>query len=395
MTLGEVIQINKDNIKKNYPYKTINYFDISSVGEGFLNGINEIDTQSVPSRAKRILKNNDTIISTVRPANRSFYYCKNLKENSIASTGFAVLTPIQDYINARYLYYLITDKKFTSYLVNHQKGATYPAFTVDVLSNKKIILPTLPTQKKISDILSAYDDLIANNLKRIKLLEQAAQNIYKEWFVNMRYPGHENTPINQDTGLPEGWERKSFSSVVDVNPKTTIKKGRIAPFVPMKSLSENSMVIAPIEKRPVSGGMKFKNGDTLFARITPCLENGKTGFVQFMENDSEVASGSTEYIVLRETEEAGRYFIYCTSRERKFRDNAIKSMVGSDGRQRVNPECFDKFDINIASISIRSIFEDSMNTIFCSIQAMVSQNQKLKEARDILLPRLMNQTIEV
>ncbi|MGP5649693.1 restriction endonuclease subunit S, partial [Psychrobacter celer] len=79
------------------------------------------------------------------------------------------------------------------------------------------------------------------------------------------------------TGLPEGWKYKTFADIVDINPKTSIKKGVVAPFVPMSSISTSSMIIDPIEERAVSGGTKFKNGDTLFARITPCLENGKTG----------------------------------------------------------------------------------------------------------------------
>ena len=75
---------------------------------------------------------------------------------------------------------------------------------------------SLQTQKRIADILSAYDDFIENNLKRIKLLEQAAQNIYKEWFVNLRFPGHENTPINEETGLPEGWEKKDLNNLLNL-----------------------------------------------------------------------------------------------------------------------------------------------------------------------------------
>ena len=86
-------------------------------------------------------------------------------------------------------------------------GAAQKALTIEGVKRIKLSLPPLPTQKRIADILSAYDDLIENNLKRIKLLEQAAQNIYKEWFVNLRFPGHENTPINKKTGLPEGGKR--------------------------------------------------------------------------------------------------------------------------------------------------------------------------------------------
>lgn len=301
----------------------------------------------------------------------------------------------EDLLNNDFLYFFLCSNYMKNQIDCFVTGAAQPNFGPYHLNRMSIPLPSIKIQIKIAEILSAYDDLIENNLKRIKLLEQVVQNIYEEWFVSLHFPGYGDAQINEDTGLPKGWKKKTFSSVVDINPKTTIKKGQIAPFVPMKSIAEHSMVIEPIEEKPVSGGVKFKNGDTLFARITPCLENGKTGFVQFMENDDEIATGSTEYIVLRETINAGKYFIYCTSREREFRGNAIKSMVGSDGRQRVKSECFDKYFINLAPMSIRLMFEKLSDTIFRSIQTLVNQNQKLKAARDILLPRLMNRTIEV
>jgi len=293
------------------------------------------------------------------------------------------------------------DEKFAYYLFHcldfslFNSGGAVPTLNRNVLNSFVVDVPPLATQRKIASILSAYDDLIENNIKRIKLLEEKAQLTYEEWFVRMRFPGRENWKVDEETGLPEGWEEKPFSSIVDVNPKTTIKKGTIAPYIPMRSISESSMVIMPIEERAVSGGTKFKNGDTLFARITPCLENGKTGFVQFMKSDEDIATGSTEYIVLRETPEVGKYFIYCTSREEEFRENAIKSMVGSDGRQRVKSECFEKYIVNHAPLKIRNEFEKLAEPIFLSIQLFVDQNQLLKEARDLLLPRLMMGMINV
>lgn len=278
---------------------------------------------------------------------------------------------------------------------NLAMGAGQPNLSPNDIGCLKIKLPPLETQKKIAKILSNYDDLIENNLKRIKLLEEKAQQTYEEWFVRMKFPNHENTPVDKTTGLPLGWEKVKFSSIVNVNPRTSIKKGKIAPYVPMTSISESSMIITPVEERAVSGGTKFKNGDTLFARITPCLQNGKTGFVHFMDDNDEIATGSTEYIVLRETNDCGRYFIYCTSRCEEFRGNAINSMVGSDGRQRVKPVCFDKYLVNYAPLELRVCFEKLSKPLFESIKILVDKNKILKEARDILLPRLMTGIIDV
>ena len=299
----------------------------------------------------------------------------------------------------------LIDNIFLLHLLNSQPirelarvlatGTAQPDLNHSAFKSIKVTIPPIRTQQKIANILSAYDDLIENNTKRIELLEEQAQLIYEEWFVRMKFPNHENTKIDAETGLPDGWEYKTFADIVDINPKTSIKKGIVAPFVPMGSISTSSMIIDPIEERAVSGGAKFKNGDTLFARITPCLENGKTGFVQFMKDKESIATGSTEFIVLRETSSCGKYFIYCTSREERFRENAIKSMVGSDGRQRVNTDCFEKYMVNFAPKEVRLKFEELCEPMFRSIQIFIEQNNKLREARNIVLPRLMMGIIEV
>lgn len=273
-------------------------------------------------------------------------------------------------------------------------GAATKFLTKRLLENLKIPVPPLTTQQKIAHILSAYDDLIENNLKRIKLLEEMAQINYEEWFVQMKFPGHENTPVDAETGLPEGWVKESLNEVVSINPRTKVTKDVAAPFVPMGALATNLMVIDGVEERVPSGGSKFIQGDTLVARITPCLENGKTGFVSFLQ-EGTVATGSTEFIVLRETEKVNRYFIYCLARGEYFREMSIQSMAGSDGRQRVNPAIYKKLKISLPPIHIMEKFEEKIQPAFESINIFVRQNQFLKEARDILLPRLMTGLINV
>lgn len=296
--------------------------------------------------------------------------------------------------NSQFLYYSLLAPYCQSNISAFGSGSTVEHMRVPDSKKIKLRLPPLQIQLKIGSILSAYDDLIENNLKRIKLLEEQAQQTYEEWFVRMKFPGYETAVFDEESGLPVGWEIKPFSELAQINPKTTIKKGTIAPYVPMSSVSENSMIISPIEERAASGGTKFKNGDTIFARITPCLENGKTGFVQFMDSDDQVSTGSTEYIVFRESEYIGKYFIYCTARTHEFRENAIKSMVGSDGRQRVKVECFEKSLINYPGKKKVKVFEKNFDSVFKLIQNFQKQNQLLKEARDILLPRLMSGMID-
>src|SRR5207248_27253 len=144
--------------------------------------------------------------------------------------------------------------------------------------------------------------------------------------------------------IPQGWAVNRVPESVDINPRVAVQRGAEKPFVPMGCLANDSMLITDIESRDGNSGAKFQNGDTLFARITPCLENGKTGFVQFLPDEQAVACGSTEFIVLR-SRTLTPEFVYLLARSEEFRGNAIKSMSGASGRQRVQEQCFDDFKI--------------------------------------------------
>lgn len=272
-------------------------------------------------------------------------------------------------------------------------GATVDHVRVGDAERLPIPCPPLNVQKRIGDTLSAYDDLIENNRRRIQLLEQAAQLLYKEWFVNHRFPGHEHVKIKD--GVPEGWERVVVPDIIEINPRETVAKESGIRYVPMSSLSETGMTInmEDTEIRQIATSVKFRNSDTLLARITPCLENGKTGFVNFL-SEGEVACGSTEFIVLR-GRRVSPYFTYCLARTYDFRENAIKSMIGSSGRQRVQASCFSEFVIGLPSRPILQQFDEITSKCFEQIRCLIGQNRNLSKARDLLLPRLMNGEVAV
>jgi type I restriction enzyme S subunit len=164
----------------------------------------------------------------------------------------------------------------------------------------------------------------------------------------------------------------------------------------MSSLSSTDMTVerSGFERRVEYTTVKFRNGDVLFARITPCLENGKTGFVNFLD-ENEPACGSTEFIVLRGLK-VSPYFTYCLARSYDFRENAIKSMVGSSGRQRVQTNCFNDFILPLPPKVMLGQFDEAVLPCFKQIQILCKQNESLSKARDLLLPRLMNgEIIEV
>jgi len=147
-------------------------------------------------------------------------------------------------------------------------------------------------------------------------------------------------------------------------------------------------------ERPFSSGMRFTNGDTLVARITPCLENGKTAFVDFLQY-GQVRWGSTEYIVLRPKPYLPEEFAYCLARSEGFRDFAIQSMTGSSGRQRVSAESLSHFEIVAAPRRIAEVFGQLIKPRFARASAAAKESRTLAGLCDALLPKLISGEMRV
>ena len=298
-----------------------------------------------------------------------------------------------DELDSKYLYFWVKSSEGQSILNNTTIGSSQKALTIASLKGLEIPCPPSPVQKRIVEFLAGYDDLIENNQKQIKLLEEAAQRLYKEWFVDLRFPSHETTPIVD--GIPEGWSMCTAGNVIEFNPKTPLKKGCIKQSVPMTALSTSSMVLNSSEftMTESNSGAKFRNGDTLFARITPCLENGKTAFVAGITSE-EGTVGSTEFIVMR-AKKINPYMVYLLARTEEFRKTAINSMTGSDGRQRAQVDKIMQFPYLLAPQSTLEAFSQLVEPIFEQVYLKNSQIAQLSQARDRLLPKLMSGEVEV
>ena len=299
-------------------------------------------------------------------------------------------------LDTTFMRYVLCSQSFTNYIRPIVTGINVPHISPGQIRDFKFILPPLAAQRHIASILSAYDDLIENNTRRIAILEEMARRIYEEWFVRFRFPGHEQVKrVESELGLiPEGWKVVAASDAITINPKVRVPKEGLKPFVPMGSLSENSMLITGIEEREGNSGSKFQNGDTLFARITPCLENGKTGFVQFLPSHDAVAFGSTEFIVLRSRALCPEY-VYALARSDEFRANAIKSMSGATGRQRVKEACFDAFLLAQPDAETLQSYREIAQPMFAMIRKLAAKNANLRVTRDLLLPKLISGELDV
>lgn len=274
-------------------------------------------------------------------------------------------------------------------------GATVKGIRLETLKSIKIPLPPLPTQQKIVAILSAYDDLIENNLKRIKLLEEMAQITYEEWFVRLRFPDHESIAINHDTGLPEGWIKKQIQEIGDVitgkTPSTTNSDffGNDVPFIKTPDMADAPYVIRTEQSLSRVGAdsqkKKYLPKNSL---MVSCIGTvGVTGLVaipsQTNQQINSIVFKIPTYI----------YFMYCLSRRFK----PLLDGLGSNGATmtNVNKGKFEAIGFDCPNLELLEKFHASVSSNFDAVLNLQFQNQRLREARDILLPRLMTGVIDV
>ena len=184
VSLGDVALVNPEVITSAYPYERIEYIDISSVGVGEVGLAQSLNRKEAPSRAQRVVRDGDVILSTVRPNRRSFAFLKQVTPNTIASTGFAVLRAKEKVADSRFIYCCIFDQAFTDYLESRMDGSAYPAVSASAVSEAKIQLPPLAEQKAIARILGSLDDKIELNRRMNATLEHMAQTLFRAWFVD-------------------------------------------------------------------------------------------------------------------------------------------------------------------------------------------------------------------
>jgi len=311
--------------------------------------------------------------------------------------GFVIrFRPNQKIIHPKFLLYLLSSPYWRESVRNLSGGTAIINISQGALKTLNVRFPeSLQTQKYIADISSAYDDLIEKNLKRIKLLEQAAQNIYKEWFVNMRFPGYENTVINAATGIPEDWEVgviSDFGKVVTGKTPSTKRSdfyGGNIPFIKTPDMHGLPYVVET-GNNLTELGEKTQLNKNLPANsvLVSCI--GTAGVVAMTSKISQT-NQQINSVVFDSTFKS--YYFYCFAKKLK----PLLEGLGSNGTTmvNVNKRKFENIDLNIPAESLLVNYSKIVEPMFKQILTLSIQNQKLEIARDILLPRLMNRTIEV
>lgn len=338
------------------------------------------------------LANRESVVMACAGQGKTRGQTSFLLDDMYVNQSVIVLNPDKKKVLPLYLFYDLSGR-YDELRGGSDASSTRGSITTTSLKALPFRYPSIAEQERIVTTLYAYDNLIDVNNKRIKVLEQMAENLYKEWFVRFRFPGHETAEF--ENGIPEGWAYRRADEVIDFNP--TLKTGNQTEFtiIPMEALSTNSMVLDSgcFVRQDSISGRRSQNGDTLLAKITPCLENGKTGFVMGMP-ENEVLGGSTEFVVMR-SKALTPHYVYCIARSYYFRQTAILSMNGADGRQRVDEDKLKSTKILQPEKTVLDHFETIVTPIFDGVYQMVQENKNLIQQRDLLLPRLMSGKLEV
>ena len=275
------------------------------------------------------------------------------------------------------------------------------------LANLEAAIPPPTEQRIIAHVLGTLDDKIELNRRMNETLEAMVRVLFRSWFIDFdpvrakqegrdtSMPNHladlfPNRLVESRVGeVPEGWAVVPLSELIVVNPRRSLSKGQIAPYLDMANMPTNGHSPDTVIERPFGSGTRFINGDTLVARITPCLENGKTAYVDFLDG-GVTGWGSTEYIVMRPKPPIPNVFAYCLARSPRFRAFLIRNMSGTSGRQRVSTQVLSQFLLPVPSERCAVAFGEAVRPFVARARDAALESHQLAAIRDILLPALIS-----
>lgn len=302
------------------------------------------------------------------------YYVKASDKFYFKDGNLTWMKSFVDELDSKYLYYWLSSSFGKASLLQRAIGSSQPALTIDILKKYRILLPSIVVQHRIASILSTYDSLIENNTKRIRLLEKMAENLYKEWFVRFRFPGHEN--VKMVNGLPNGWKKGALSDVCE------FKRGKNITSSEMKDGT------IPVISAGITPSGFHSHANVYGISVTMSSSGANAGYIAV--HYSDIWAADCSYI-----EEASTpciYYVYELL-------NNIRSIINNFQRGAAQPHVYPK-DINrikmiIPSEDIRKKANEKIGVIHRHIDNLQRQNSLLARQRDLLLPRLMSGKLEV
>lgn len=384
--IGELVEINKRSIDRHFKFTEIEYIDTASVNVGKIEQIQNLKLSDAPSRARRIVNDNDILYSTVRPNLKHFAFVEKSKPNLIASTGFAVVS-CKEEIEPRFLYSFLATDGIVDYLMSIAEGqaSTYPAFNPEAIEQIKIKLPPLPVQRRIAQVLGRYDALIENYAAQIRTLEAVANNLYREWFVRHRINGCE-LPIDENTKLSVGWEQVKLKDFVEMNfgqsPSSEFynETGDGLPF--HQGVGTYGSRFPKHEVYCSVTGKIAEKGDVLFSVRAP------VGRLNIADRKLIIGRGLA---ALKHKKGSNSFLFYLLqevfSKEDMIGNGAIFAAVSKSEFEEV--KVFYPNEILVEN------FEKIVKPVDEKISNLQTQITNLREMRDKLLPRLLSGKLEI
>lgn len=310
-------------------------------------------------------------------------------------TGCLRITIDETIADSKFVFYQLQQEKIVGWVEKHAVGATMLNLNTTILSNIPLRLPPLEIQRRIADVLSAYDDLIENNRKQIKLLEEAAQRLYKEWFVDLRFPGHEHTRIVD--GVPEGWEHSSIGNICETvgggTPSTKVheyfENGSIYWVTPTDITRNNSLILLDTEKKITELGLKNSSSKIVPPYTILMTSRASIGYFGLCKHAVCTNQG---FISCIPNYEHYRYYLLYNLMGRV---EEIKQKASGSTFLEIGKKVFREMDIKIPSDELLNKFSTMVSSFIEQISFKTKAVANLMQARDYLLPKLMSGEMEM
>lgn len=384
--ISEVCDINSLNLSKNDNLKTINYLDTANLNVGIVDELQymEVGKDKIPSRAKRIVRKNDILISTVRPNQKHYGIIKNVAKNMVASTGFAVLTPKEDKVDPGYIYNYLIQDHITTYLHSIAESSTsaYPSIKPSVIGDLEVDLPPLEEQKAIAHILSTLDDKIEVNNQINKTLENMAQAIFKQWFVDFEFPNEDGEPYKSSGGemveselgmIPKGWGVGKFIDLIEI---TSGKRPGKRSDLAMEDC-----------KYPLVGASSIMGYTDDFNFEEKILVIGRVGTHGVVQRFNNKVWASDNTLVIKSDNYEFAYQI--------LNQIDYKAINRGSTQPLITQTDIKNYTLIIPTEGYLNKFELLVGSLFEIYSNHCIENSKLTEIRDSLLPKLMSGEIRV
>lgn len=348
-----------------------------NIGKGYLNleGVQRVSKEAYDRRNKRAIPQpNDLILAREAPAGNVAIIPEGLEVCLGQRT--VLIRPNKNVVNPLFLNYYLNAPEQRHHLLRNSNGATVSHVNMPIIRNLPLVLPTMGTQKRIASILSAYDELIENNRKQIKLLEEAAQRLYEEWFIDFKFPGHETTPIDPETNLPEGWRKGILSDIAEFKRGKTITAAQ----------AEKGTI--PV----VAGGLEpayyHSKANAKGPVVTISASGANAGFTRLYTTD--IWASDCSFL----SADASRVFLFVYESVKCIGRN-FKHLQRGSAQPHVYPSHINSMEMLIPTVHYQVAFCETVKPFISQISILHRSIEDAKEARDRLLPKLMSGEIEV